>query len=102
MGVSNHYRAESPTITRFCAPVPQGLRLAGCFAEVSVSLNPPKWVFRAYPEFAPKDSGMTTDEVARELFSTLPQVMDRLSPQGTLPAQNPFAGGSSALTEMIE
>ena len=49
-----------------------------------------------------KESGMTTEEVARELSGTLPKVMDRFSPQGTLPSQNPFAGGSSALKEMTE
>ncbi len=47
-----------------------------------------------------KESGMTTEQVASELSSTLPQVMDRLSPQGTLPRENPFAGGSSALKEI--
>lgn len=49
-----------------------------------------------------RESGMTTEEVARELSSTLPKVMDRLSPQGTLPTQNPFEGGSSALKEMTQ
>ena len=49
-----------------------------------------------------KDSGMTTEEVARELSSTLPKVVDRFSPNGTLPPQNPFAGGQAALKEMIE
>ena len=49
-----------------------------------------------------KESGMTTEEVARELSGTLPQVMDRLSPQGTLPRENPFAGGSNAWKEMTE
>ena len=49
-----------------------------------------------------RDSGMTTEEVARELSGTLPKVMDRFSPNGTLPAQNPFEGGQAALKELTE
>jgi uncharacterized protein YidB (DUF937 family) len=48
-----------------------------------------------------RESGMTGDQVAGELSKTLPEVVNRLSPDGKLPAENPFAEGDTAVSDML-
>ncbi len=37
-----------------------------------------------------KSTGMTQDEVSSQIATTLPTVVDRLTPEGYLPEENPF------------
>ncbi len=46
-------------------------------------------------------AGMTTDEVAQHLSTTLPQVVDKLTPNGQVPQGNPFQGGLDSLKQLL-
>jgi uncharacterized protein YidB (DUF937 family) len=48
-----------------------------------------------------QQSGMTRDQVAGELSTALPEVMNRLSPQGKLPSENPFQDGETSVQDML-
>jgi uncharacterized protein YidB (DUF937 family) len=48
-----------------------------------------------------RQSGMTRDQVSSELSNALPEVMNRLTPQGKLPSENPFQGGEGSVDDML-
>ena len=49
-----------------------------------------------------QNAGMTDEEASEQLAQAMPEMVDQATPQGQIPAQDPFAKGLDSLKRMLK